>query len=189
MSGRVAVGVAVKAQGLKGEVRVRPWLDDVDVYAGIGEVFFASDPSRGLEIESFKRGGKGSVIWKFRGFDSLEAAEGLRGEVFLADRALLPGPGEGVYYWEDFEGRDAVDESGRLLGQIVDMFGAGGNDIIVIKSPEGGELLIPAVREAVIRAEEGRWIFRPPEIAPGPDDPDGRDEEHEPDDEEVRGEV
>ncbi len=176
MSGRVAVGVAVKAQGLKGEVRVRPWLDDVDDYAEIGEVFLASDPSSGLEIESFKKGGKGSVVWKFKGFDSLEAAEGLRGEVFLADRTLLPGPGEGVYYWEDLEGRDAVDESGRPLGRIVDMFGAGGNDVIVIRSPEGGELLIPAVRKAVIRGEEGRWVFRPPEIADDQGEEEGRGE-------------
>lgn len=173
MSGRVAVGVAVKAQGLMGEVRVRPWMDDLESYGGISEVFLESDPARRLEIESFKKGGKGSVVWKFKGVDSLEAAEALRGAVFLADRALLPGPEAGVYYWEDFEGCEAVDESGRPLGRIVDMFGAGGNDIIVISTPEGGELLLPALREVVLRREEGRWVFRPPEYADGPDDGEG----------------
>jgi 16S rRNA processing protein RimM len=163
MNGRVAVGEAVKAQGLKGEVRVRPWMDDVETYGEIAEVFVASDLSRKFEIESFKMGGKGSVVWKFKGIDSLEAAESLRGSVFLAAREVLPGPEEWVYYWEDFENTEAVDESGRSLGRIVDMFGAGGNDIIVLKTPEGEELLLPAMKEVVLRREEGHWVFRPPE--------------------------
>ncbi|MBT3352430.1 MAG: 16S rRNA processing protein RimM [Nitrospinaceae bacterium] len=163
MDGRVAVGEAVKAQGLKGEVRVRPWLDDIETYGEIAEVFLASDPSRRFEIVSFKRGGKGSVVWKFKGIDSLEAAESLRGSVFLVDRNILPGPEEGVHYWEDFENTEAVDETGRSLGRIVDMFGAGGNDIIVIKGPKGEELLLPAMKEVVLRREGDRWVFRPPE--------------------------
>lgn len=169
MDGRVAVGEAVKAQGLKGEVRVRPWIDDIETYGEIAEVFAASDPSRKFEIESFKRGGKGSVVWKFKGIDSLEAADSLRGSVFLAAREHLPGPEEGVYYWEDFENTEAVDESGRPLGHIVDMFGAGGNDIIVLKTPEGEELLLPALKEVVLRREEGRWVFRPPEYLDDPE--------------------
>lgn len=173
MDGHVAVGEAVKAQGLKGEVRVRPWMDDIETYGEIAEVFIESDPSRKLEIESFKRGGKGSVVWKFKGIDSPEAADSLRGAVFLAVRESLPGPEEGVYYWEDFENADAVDEVGRPLGRIVDMFGAGGNDIIVIKTPEGEELLLPALKDVVIRREEGRWVFRPPEYLDDPEIEEG----------------
>ena len=52
---------------------------------------------------------------------------------------------------------------GRSLGRIVGMFGAGGNDIIVLKTPEGEELLLPAMKEVVLRREEGHWVFRPPE--------------------------
>ena len=39
MSGKVAVGVALKPHGLKGAVRVEPWLDDLDAYGRIEEVF------------------------------------------------------------------------------------------------------------------------------------------------------
>ncbi len=165
MSGRVAVGDALKPQGLSGALRVRPWMDDIESYRRIREVFLKADPARRLVVETFHTGGKGSVVWKFEGIDSPEAAEELRGSVFLADRDILPGPDEGVYYWEDFEGREAVDESGRALGRIVDMFGRGGNDVIVVSTPEGGELLIPALRDAVLRQEEGRWVLRPPEFS------------------------
>ena len=93
-----------------------------------------------------------------------EDAEALRGIVFLADRKFLGGPDEGVLYFEDFEGCDIADEEGSLLGRVVDMFGAGGNDVIVIRAPGGEELLMPATREVVLRREDGRWIFRPPKL-------------------------
>ena len=164
MDGHVAVGEAVRPQGVHGAVRVRPWMEEFETYRNIKKVFLKGDPSRRLEIESLKQGGKGSVIWKFKGVDSPEAAERLRGVVFLVDRKDLPGPKEGVFFWEDFEGRDAVDESGRLLGRIVDMFGTKGNDIIVIRSPDGGELLMPALYEVVLRCEGDKWVFRPLEF-------------------------
>ena len=69
-------------------------------------------------------------------------------------------------------GLDAVDESGRVLGRIVDLFGAGGNDVIVVSVPGGEELLIPANRESVLRREEGRWVVRPPQF---PDEADGEE--------------
>ena len=164
MAGCVAVGEAVRPQGIRGAVRVRPWMNEFEDYRNIRKVFLQSDPSREYEVESLQQGGKGSIIWKFKGVDSPEAAEQLRGAVFLAERETLPGQEEGVIFWEDFEGRDAVDESGRLLGQIVDMFGIKGNDVIVIRSPEGEELLIPALSDVVLRREGENWVFRPPEF-------------------------
>jgi len=162
VSGKVAVGVALRPHGLKGAVRVEPWLDDVDAYGRIDEVASGEAPARRFEVESFHRGGKGAVVWKFAGIDAPGDAEALRGMVFLADRKFLAGPEEGVLYFEDFEGRDVVDEAGRLLGRVADMFGAGGSDVIAIRTPGGGELLVPATREVVLRREGARWIFRPP---------------------------
>jgi len=162
MGGRVAVGEAVRPHGLKGGLRVRPWLEDLAAYAGITEVFLKSDPARRLEVESVHPGGKGAIVWKFKGIDGPEAAEGLRGQVFLADRANLRGQAEGVLYWEDFEGCEAADESGEILGRFENMFGAGGNDVLVVRAPDGGELLVPALKGVILRREGNRWILRPP---------------------------
>ncbi|MEK6709561.1 MAG: ribosome maturation factor RimM [Nitrospinota bacterium] len=175
MSRRVAVGEGLRPQGLRGALRVRPWLEDLEAYRGIGEVFLQSDPLRRLEVESCHLGGKGTVVWKFRGVDTPEEAGALRGAVFLADRALLPGEAQGVLYWEDFEGTEAVDESGALLGRFEDLFGTGGNDILVIRTPEGGELLAPALREVLLRREGTRWVVRLPRMGGAEDEEEGRD--------------
>lgn len=164
MSRLVAVGEGVRPQGLNGALRVRPWLEDAAAYRRIGEVFLQSDPGRRLEVESFHLAGKGSVVWKFRGVDTPGEAEALCGAVFLAGRASLPGEAEGVLYWEDFEGTEAVDESGALLGRFEDLLGAGGNDVLLIRTPEEGELLLPALREVLLRREGSRWVVRPPRM-------------------------
>ena len=91
MSGKVAVGVALRPHGLKGAVRVEPWLDDVNAYGRIGEVATREAPPRRFEIEAFHPGGKGAVVWKFAGIDTPEDAEALRGMVFLADRKFQIG--------------------------------------------------------------------------------------------------
>ena len=164
MSEKVAVGVALRPHGLKGAVRVEPWLDDVEAYGRIAEVVSREEPERRFGIEAFHLGGKGAVVWKFAGIDAPEDAEALRGMVFLADRKFLAGPEEGVFYFEDFEGREIVDETGSLLGHVANMFGAGGNDVIAIRTPQGAEMLVPATREVVLRRDGERWVFRPPEI-------------------------
>ncbi len=165
MSGRVAVGVALRPHGVKGAVRVEPWLDDLAAYERIEAVFSRDEPARRFEIAACHRGGKGAVVWKFKRIDTPEDAEALRGVVFLADRKFLDGPDEGVLYFEDFEGCEVIDEGGNPLGRVVDMFGAGGNDVIVIRTPGGEELLAPATREVVLRRDGDRWIFRPPKFA------------------------
>ena len=164
MSGKVAVGVALKPHGIKGAVRVEPWLDDEDVYGRIEEVFSQGEPIRRFEVVACHRGGKGAIVWKLKGIDTPEDAEALRGTIFGVDRKFLHGPDAGVLYFEDFEGCEVVDEAGTLLGCVVDMFGAGGNDVIVIHTLEGGELLAPATREVVLRREGERWIFRLPKF-------------------------
>ncbi|MDA1001076.1 MAG: ribosome maturation factor RimM [bacterium] len=164
MPDRVAVGEASRPQGGRGAIRVKPWMERFKDYESLREVFLLSDPERRFAIESVHQAGKGAIIWKFAGVDSVEEAERLRGAVFTAERAALPGPEEGVYFWEDFEGRDVVDEAGNLIGRVEDMFGTRGNDVLVLRSPEGEEILIPALREVFIGQEADRWVVRLPEV-------------------------
>lgn len=175
MPNRIAVGEASRPQGVRGAIRVKPWMERLEYYEALREVFLQSDPERRFKIESAHQGGKGTLIWKFAGVDSVEDADRLRGAVFMAERAALPGPGEGVYFWEDFENADLVDESGNLIGRVEDMFGTRENDVLVIRSPEGEEIMIPALREVLLRQEAGRWVVRLLEIEDAGDKPGDED--------------
>ena len=86
---------------------------------------------------------KDQVIFKFQGVDSISQAEPLVGAdvcVPPSERSALP---EGEYYQSDLIGCEVVDASGRALGVIEDWQEYGGPALLAIRTPAGGELLIP----------------------------------------------
>ena len=54
----------------------------------------------------------------------------------------------GTYYWHQLIGLAAVDEAGAELGNVVEIFRAGENEVYRIEGPDG-ELLVPALRDVV----------------------------------------
>lgn len=92
------------------------------------------------------------------GVGSREAAETLAGRYLERPSTELP---EGSYYWHELEGLLVVDEAGAELGRLVEIFRAGENEVYRVEG-EGGELLIPALREVVraIDVPAGRMIVR-----------------------------
>ena len=76
------------------------------------------------------------------------AAELLR-DVYL--EAIVE-PGEelprGEYYWHDVIGSSVTDVDGASLGEVVDIYRAGGAEVLLVRGP-AGELDIPVVRSIV----------------------------------------
>ena len=77
------------------------------------------------------------------------AAEALR-DVYLE---VVVAPGEelprGEFYWHQVIGSKVADVDGTALGEVVDMYRAGGAEVMVVRGP-AGELDVPLVR-AVVR--------------------------------------
>jgi 16S rRNA processing protein RimM len=84
------------------------------------------------------------LVFQFAGVDSISAAEPLEGaEVTIPfeERAPLE---EGEYYQSDLIGCAVIDaKTGRNLGEIEDWQEYGGPLLLVVKTPEHKELLIP----------------------------------------------
>lgn len=96
---------------------------------------------------------KDQVIFKFQGVDSIGQAEPLVGAdvcVPMGERSALP---EGEYYQSDLIGCEVVDASGRVLGVIEDWREYGGPPLLVIRTPEGKELLIPFAKSICKRVD------------------------------------
>ncbi len=71
--------------------------------------------------------------------------------------------GEGAYYHFEIIGLSVITENGEALGVITEVLETGGNDVYVIKSGSGKEVLLPALKEIVKRidTEAGHMIIRP----------------------------
>ena len=93
------------------------------------------------------------LIIKLAGIDDANAAETLRDAeitIPLSQLAKLPADS---YYQHDIIGLQVVALDGRNLGQIVDIMVTGSNDVYVLKSADGRQILIPAIKDVIKRVD------------------------------------
>ncbi|BCX87826.1 16S rRNA processing protein RimM [Methylomarinovum tepidoasis] len=97
-----------------------------------------------------RRQGK-TVVARLEGVESREQAEALRGAGIFVARSQLPPLPAGEYYWHDLIGLEVRDVEGRVLGRVIRLMETGANDVLVLEGPEGREILVPWIRDRVIR--------------------------------------
>jgi 16S rRNA processing protein RimM len=83
------------------------------------------------------------IIFKFKGIDSISAAEGLAGANVSIPMDQRPSPPEGEYYQSDLLGCEVFDATGRLLGTVSNFEEIGAAPLLEVRTPDNKELLIP----------------------------------------------
>ncbi|MHB9145365.1 MAG: ribosome maturation factor RimM [Symbiobacteriia bacterium] len=149
---RVAIGEITAPQGVRGEVRVLPLTDFPERFESLTEIWLGSPWDEMVPIESV-RPHKGFMLVKFRGVNDRDQAEALRGlRLEISEQDLVPlKPGE--YYVHQLQGCQVLTVEGRSLGQLVDVYRTGANDVWVVQGDvsrgEAAEVLIPALKDVV----------------------------------------
>ena len=135
------------AKGLKGGIRVEVLTDFPERLQPDAELWPEGEttPRRIRHVES---GGRVPVI-HLEGLDTREAAEALAGRYLEVPARPLDA---GSYYWDDLIGLRVESPDGGAIGELVEVFRAGGNEVYRIVGP-AGERLIPALRSVVKRID------------------------------------
>ena len=146
------VGKILKPQGIRGEVKVKPFTDDGTVFKDFKRVFIEGAEYKILSV----RVSPEAVFLGLRGVPDRNAAELLRGKDLTVPRAEAPEPEEGAYYIADILGSEIYTEEGELLGILKDIRPAS-SDIYTMESG-GKEVLFPAAKGVIteINAAEKR---------------------------------
>jgi 16S rRNA processing protein RimM len=103
---------------------------------------------RTCRIVSAAPHGAGLLLVGFDGVSDRTAAEGLTGARILVPTADLPPPSDDEFYWHEVLGFAVVTVDGRALGELVETFSTGLNDVWVVRG-SGGEHLIPVIADVV----------------------------------------
>ena len=149
----IAVGKIVNTRGLRGEVKILPMVDDLNLFETVG--YLLIDGSR-MQIEGTKFF-KGNAILKLAGIDTIEQAETYKNKMVSIMEEDLPNLEEGEYYVKDLLGLQVVTEEGDVLGTITDVFKTGSNDVYTVKTEAGKEIYLPAIKDVVLHIDlEGR---------------------------------
>ena len=144
---KIVIGEVLKPQGIRGEVKIKPLIDDVSDLKSVKKVFIGDTEYKILSARADSQ----AAYLALSGVADRNAAEFLRGKEVLADRADLPALEEGRYYIVDIIGCDAVTESGERIGEITDVLPAH-TDIYVLKNGEK-EYMFPAADGVVLGAD------------------------------------
>jgi 16S rRNA processing protein RimM len=149
----LVVGRVVKAHGISGEVVVEVRTDDPDTRFAPGAQLRArprgDGPQRTYVVES-AREHSGRMLVRLAGVADRNAAEGLRGSVFLVDTEELPpidDPDE--FYDHQLEGLRVVTTDGRLIGTVEEVLHTAAGELLSVTAQTGAEVLVPFVSAIV----------------------------------------
>lgn len=160
MNSYLELGQIVNVKGLKGEVKVNPFTENIDRFEELKTVLIKfKNENKEFEIEKVGYH-KNQVILKFKGINTIEEAEKLRNSYILINRNDLEPLEEGVYYITDLLGLEVYTEDGTLLGKVDDIYNTGSNDIYVVKDDLGKQKLLPGIPEVLknVDLEHGKII-------------------------------
>lgn len=159
----VPVGKVVRPHGIKGGLKIWPYLDKESFYLELKELRLLSREAVSLDcrvVKAFKQ--KGHIIYYLKGIDSIEAGELWRG----SEIAVPPDKFEKLplddYYWHELDGLTVYTLSGQNVGRIVDFLQTGANPVLVVMG-DRGEVLIPAIKSIVtqVNLDERKIIINP----------------------------
>ncbi|MER8154638.1 ribosome maturation factor RimM [Streptomyces sp. NPDC094472] len=154
-----------RAHGIKGEVTVEVRTDEPELRLGPGAVLTTEPASAGpLTIES-GRVHSGRLLLRFEGVRDRSAAEALRNILLIAevDPEELPEDPE-EFYDHQLIDIDVVTVDGTEVGRVSEISHLPYQDLLIVKRPDGSEVMIPFVSEFVpeIDLEAQRAVIDPP---------------------------
>lgn len=143
------IGQIVNTSGLKGEIKIKPFTDDIKKFNNLKTIYVSIKKElKEFEIEHV-RFSKNMVFLKLKGINTIEEAENYRNLYLKIKRDKDEKLEEGVYYVVDLIGCTVYTDDNQMLGKVDDVFSTGSNDVYVVKDELGKQVLLPAIKEVI----------------------------------------
>lgn len=136
----VEAGEIVTTHGVKGEIKVLPWMDGPEDLLDFTRCRIAR---RDYVIES-SRVQKTCCLVKLQGVDTMEDAQALRGKTMLVFREDIS---DDIIFAAELVGVE-VYQGEDLIGTVKEVLDYPGNKVYVVKGEH--EYMIPAVKEFIL---------------------------------------
>ena len=149
MQKRLEVGQIVNTFGIKGELKVTPFTDDISRFDNLEKVYVKTKKDSKLYKVENARYHKNMVLLKLEGIENPEQAELLKNAFLEIDREDAIPLEEGQYFIADLIGLEVYTDEGKLLGKVDDIYNTGANDIYVVKDELGKQVLLPGIKEVI----------------------------------------
>ena len=144
------VGVISNTHGIRGEVKVYPTTDNVRRFDNLKEVILDTGKEQLILHVTSVKYFKNMVILKFKEFDNINDIIPYKGMDLLVTRENAIPLEEGEYYIADIIGSKVITDEDKILGTLTDVLQTGANDVYVVKTKDGKEVLLPSIEECIL---------------------------------------
>ena len=147
------IGQIVSTHGIKGEVRLNPWCDSPEFVKKFKILYRDEKGNNSFKIVSCRPHGNVAVL-KIEGVDTVEEAQKLRNTILYMKRTDINLP-EGKWFVSELIGCSVLDydDNNICYGKIKDIESYTANDVWYIETTDGKEVLIPAIKDVVIKCD------------------------------------
>lgn len=135
--------------GLKGAVKVET-LTDVKDRLATDQIVFLNDFKARIIA---KRKSGGTCVVHLDIISDRSAAEAVRGFYLTVPVTSVPPVPPGTYYHYQLVGLNVQIESGVVLGKVFQILETGANDVLVVRSVENKELLVPVLGNVILNVD------------------------------------
>lgn len=145
------LGRILKPQGIRGEVKIEAYTDDIGRFEYLPYVFLKQG-SEMVKIELEKQRTDNSFAYlKLKGVDDRNQAESMRGTYLYIDRKNAASLPEGRHYIEDMIGLAVVDTEGNDLGRLAEVIQTGAAD--VFRTVGKRNMMFPSIPGVVLETD------------------------------------
>lgn len=143
------IGKIVNTFGIRGQVKVVPFTDDVKRFDKLKNIYIEKKKElKPHKIENVKYTNN-MVILKLEGIDSIEEAEKYKNCSLKIDRKDAIKLPKDTFFIADLIGLPVYTDEDVLLGKVDDIYNTGSSDIYVVKDELGKQILLPAIKDVL----------------------------------------
>lgn len=144
------VGKIVGVHGIKGQIKILPY---GDCNKKPWKRLYLLKQEHNLVYEVLdNKPQKGILLVRLKDCNNRNSAGQLVNYEVFVDKNEFPSLPEGEYYNFQLDGMTIVTDEGKFVGNIIDIFSTGSNDVYVVKGPLG-DILIPAISDVVVKVD------------------------------------
>lgn len=160
----VVIGKFRRPHGIRGEIRMTVLTDNPDLIKP-DQIIYAGEGYKPYTVKNFRWHGDDMLI-NLKELPDRTAVEIFRNIMVYMKSADAPELPDGEYYLHQLVGMEVITDQGESLGKLKEIILTGANDVYLVDSPQGKDILLPAIDEVVldINQEKGEILVH---IIPG----------------------
>lgn len=159
----VSIGKIHRAHGIHGEMVFSPTTDFPERIRSGKKVYVGKEFSE-YTIQQVRQKPPFLLI-RFREIQDKTAASQMLNTFVYVSKRDLPELPEGEYYFHQLIGMQVINPEGMVIGTLKEILETGANDVYVVITPEGNELLLADIPEVILKIDPAanQITARPPE--------------------------